>query len=149
MEEEIMYNKIYARANADGIVVHIFSQAFETPLETDVCIDETNTDRHGAQKYPVMDENGIFNYEVKNGVFQERDKTADYTNLAADELRSRRETECFAVINRGLLWYEKLTQVQKQELSEWYEAWLDAPATGTAPTAPVWLNEVAGQAKTI
>lgn len=142
-------NKIYARANAEGIVTYIFSQAFETPLETDVCIDETNTDRHGAQKYPVIDENGIFNYEVKNGVFQERDKTADYTNLAADELRSRRETECFAVINRGLLWYEKLTQVQKQELSEWYKAWLDAPATGTTPTAPVWLNEVAGQEKAI
>lgn len=140
MEKEIIYNKIYARADENGVVTHIFSEVFETPLETDVCIDETNTDRHAAQKYPVMDENGIFNYEVKNGVFQERDKTADYTNLAADELRSRRETECFAVINRGLLWYEKLTQVQKQELSEWYEAWLHAPATGIVPDKLTWVE---------
>ena len=34
-------NKIYARANAAGIVTYIFSQAFDTPLETDVCIDDT------------------------------------------------------------------------------------------------------------
>ena len=81
-------NKIYARANAAGIVTYIFSQAFDTPLETDVCIDETNTDRHGAQKYPVIDENGIFNYEIKGGVFKERDKTAEMAKLKADELNA-------------------------------------------------------------
>lgn len=69
--------------------------------------------------------------------------------LKADVLRKRREKECFPIINRGALWYDKLSEAQKTELSIWYQAWLDAPETGTAPTAPVWLNEVAGQAKTI
>ena len=86
--EEIIYNKIYARADANGVVTHIFSEAFEKPLETDICIDETNTDRHGAQKYPVFDENGIYNYEIKDGVFKERDKTADFSKQKADELNA-------------------------------------------------------------
>ena len=88
MDEEIIYNKIYARANADGVVTHIFSEAFEKPLETDVCIDETNTDRHGAQKYPVLDENGFYNYEIRRKVLYERDKTADYAKLKEAELNA-------------------------------------------------------------
>lgn len=87
--EEIIYNKIYARANADNVVTHIFSEAFETPLETDVCIDETNTDRHGAQKYPVMDENGFYNYEIRRKVLYERDKTAGYAKLKEAELNKK------------------------------------------------------------
>lgn len=86
--EEIIYNKIYARANADGIVTHIFSEVFEKPLETDVCIDATNTDRHGAQKYKVFDELYIYNYEIKNGVFQERVKTADLEKIKEQELNA-------------------------------------------------------------
>lgn len=71
------YNKIYARADSTGKVIHIFSEVFEKPLATDVLIDGTNVDRHGAQKYPVVDENGFYNYEIKNGVLVNRDKTAD------------------------------------------------------------------------
>lgn len=85
-------------------------------------------------------------YKIEDGKFI---KLKDETELRANAIRNRRERECFPIINRGALWYEKLTEEQKTELSAWYEAWLDAPETGTAPTAPVWLNEVAGQAKTI
>lgn len=77
MQEEIIYNKIYARADGAGTVIRIFSEAFEQPQEGDICIDETNTDRHGAQAYPVLDENGFFNYEIKSGRLAERDKTQD------------------------------------------------------------------------
>ena len=87
--DEVIYNKIYARANADGVVTHIFSEAFENPLETDVCIDATNTDRHGAQKYKVFDELYIYNYEIKNGVFQERDKSADLAKIKEQELNEQ------------------------------------------------------------
>ena len=89
MEKEIIYNKIYARADENGVVTHIFSEVFETPLETDVCIDETNTDRHAAQKYPVMDEKGFYNYEIKSGVFRERDKTVDLEKLKEAELDAK------------------------------------------------------------
>ena len=92
------YNKIYARVNANGIVVDIFSEAFKTPTENDVCINATNTDRHGAQRYQVYDENGIANYAIVNGVLVERDKTAelarikttiDYPQLVESKIRKK------------------------------------------------------------
>lgn len=61
------------------------------------------------------------------------------------ELRYRRQSECFSVINRGQLWYDKLTAEQRTELSVWYEAWLDAPQTMVAPELLPWLNSVAKQ----
>ena len=81
MEEYIEYNKIYARVNANGIVVDIFSEAFKTPTENDVCINATNTDRHGAQRYQVYDEHGIANYALVNGVLVARDKTAELSRI--------------------------------------------------------------------
>ena len=55
-------------------------------------------------------------------------------------IRSMRETECFSVVNRGQLWYDKLSDEQKQELSEWYEAWLDAPETKVIPNKLSWID---------
>ena len=81
MEEYIEYNKIYARVNANGIVVDIFSEAFKTPTENDVCINATNTERHGAQRYQVYDEDGIANYAIVNGALSERDKTAELARI--------------------------------------------------------------------
>lgn len=92
------YNKIYARVNASSIVVDIFSEAFKTPTENDVCINATNTDRHGAQRYQVYDENGIANYAIVNGALVERDKTAelakikvtiDYPQLVENKIRTK------------------------------------------------------------
>lgn len=60
-------------------------------------------------------------------------------------IRSQREAECFPVINRGALWYDKLTEEQRAELSAWYEAWLDAPQTGVAPSKPTWLESASKQ----
>ena len=137
--EEICYNKIYARTNENGIVIHFFSEAFEIPTEKDVCVDSTNIERHGAQKYSVVDENGFYNYEIKDGVLSERDKTEDAAAEKKNEIRSRRLTQCFPIINRGKFWYDKLTEEQNAELSAWYQAWLDAPETGLEPEKPSWL----------
>ena len=81
--------------------------------------------------------NSVFNYKIENGKFV---KLKPEKELIADLIRSRRSSECFPIINRGTLWYEKLTEEQKAELSTWYEAWLDAPATGVAPQKPEWLG---------
>lgn len=98
MEEYIEYNKIYAHADESGKVTDIYSEAFKTPEESDVCIEETNTDRHGAQRYQVYDENGIANYEIVNGALVERDKAAelaeikvtiDYPQLVENKIRTR------------------------------------------------------------
>lgn len=150
IEEQPEVFQVYARPNEKGEVIKIFSTCFFQPQEGDVLLKEGSGDEFAhVGYYKVYDENGFLNYVIKDGALADRDKTADMARMEANMLRSRRKAECFSVINRGALWYEKLTQTQKQELSAWYEAWLDAPATGTAPTAPIWLNEVAGQAKTI
>lgn len=67
-------------------------------------------------------------------------KNAFDNSIALIELRNQREEECFSVINRGALWYERLTEEQKQELSTWYQAWLDAPQTGSAPDPLDWVK---------
>lgn len=54
-------------------------------------------------------------------------------------LRLKRETICFSYINRGYLWYSKLTDEQKNELSTWYQAWLDVTETRVIPETPEWL----------
>lgn len=81
MEEYIEYNKIYAHADESGKVTDIFSEAFKTPDENDICIDETNTARHGAQRYQVYDKHGIANYAIVNGALVERDKTDEIAKI--------------------------------------------------------------------
>lgn len=56
-------------------------------------------------------------------------------------LRLKRQSECFAIINRGQLWYDTLNETQKAELSNWYRAWLDVTETKVEPTKPEWLDE--------
>lgn len=58
-----------------------------------------------------------------------------------DKLRERRKRECFPIINRGALWYDRLTKTQINELYYWYQAWLDVTETGVIPPKPLWLNE--------
>ena len=55
------------------------------------------------------------------------------------DLRARRDEECFLVINRGSLWYDTLTDSQKEELKVWYKAWLDVTETKIVPEKPKWL----------
>ena len=61
-----------------------------------------------------------------------------------NELRALRETECFSYVNRGKLWYDRLTKEQLVELDEWYEAWLNVTENTrkgslNIPTRPKWL----------
>lgn len=57
-----------------------------------------------------------------------------------ENLRELRETKCFAVINRGQIWYDRLTESQKEELSAWYDAWLKVTETFVEPKMPEWLK---------
>lgn len=81
-------------------------------------------------------------YKVQNGVaaYDDAQNTAIRTAAAADEYRARREKECFAVINRGQLWYEGISMVQLLELRKWYKAWLDVTETMVVPEKPAWLE---------
>ena len=69
---------------------------------------------------------------------EEKDKQiADENEL--NELRQRREKECFSVINRGQAWYNSLTSEQSEELQEWYQAWLNVTETREVPEKPSWI----------
>lgn len=59
---------------------------------------------------------------------------------AKDALRQLRKKECYPVINRGTLWYNLLSESQKAELKEWYQAWLDITETLVKPKKPNWLD---------
>lgn len=64
--------------------------------------------------------------------------------LELDRLRALRETECFTVINRGKLWYDRLTSEQFEELNEWYTTWLDITKINNnkireIPQKPKWM----------
>ena len=63
------------------------------------------------------------------------------TVAIATVIRSRRERECFPIVNRGKLWYNLLTSDQYGELNKWYKDWLDAPETKIIPLKPKWLDE--------
>ena len=58
-----------------------------------------------------------------------------------DSLRARRQRECFNIVdNRSQLWWNKLTDVQRNEIEEWYEAWLSVTETKVIPQKPSWLD---------
>lgn len=67
--------------------------------------------------------------------------TDDYSSkVIKNRLRVRRNKECFSVINRGKLWYDKLTSEQYNELKIWYNDWLDVTSTMIIPKKPTWIN---------
>lgn len=80
-------------------------------------------------------------YRLKDGVlvFDEKQNTENERKALCDELRKRRETECFSYINRGQIWYDRLSDEQKAELEAWYSDWLKATETLTVPAKPSWL----------
>jgi hypothetical protein len=57
-----------------------------------------------------------------------------------NQLRMKRENECFYIINRGSLWYDTLTDEQVEELKKWYRNWLDCTETLEIPEKPEWLK---------
>lgn len=59
--------------------------------------------------------------------------------MKINELRGKREIECFPIINRGKLWYDILTNDQLVELNIWYREWLNVTDTLKEPKKPEWL----------
>ena len=80
-------------------------------------------------------------YKYENGnLFLDEKKLQEVNEVhLVDELRFKRHKACFPYINRGYLWYNKLTEEQKVELDTWYQAWLDVTDTKIVPDAPKWL----------
>jgi len=87
-------------------------------------------------------ENNYRSYYLSDGniLVKSDDKQKEIENECENAiLRSQREKDCFSYINRGYLWYSKLTKKQKEELSSWYQAWLDVTEIKVIPEKPEWL----------
>ena len=80
-------------------------------------------------------------YLSKDNVLVKSEDTQKEIDIQRElvSLRSQREKICFPYINRGYLWYSKLTDEQKDELDSWYQAWLDVTKTKCIPDVPEWL----------
>lgn len=80
-----------------------------------------------------------YRYENGNLVLDQSRLDALDAERIDNNLRRQRDKMCFPVINRGYLWYSKLTDDQKEELDRWYQAWLDVTTTKIIPSNPEWL----------
>lgn len=80
-------------------------------------------------------------YKYSDGklVFDEQKLQDLNYNKKIEELRQRREVECFSIVDRSKLWYDSLTPYQLSELKEWYDAWLQVTETLKVPEKPEWL----------
>ena len=83
------------------------------------------------RSYYLSDDNVLVKNDDKQKAIE------DERELAS--LRSQREKTCFQYINRGYMWYSRLTDKQKDELETWYQAWLDVTETRAIPEMPEWL----------
>lgn len=81
-------------------------------------------------------------YKAQDGqaLFDEEQDAALAVESEKQTLRQRRQTECFAFVNRGQLWYATLSVKQLAELTAWYTAWLKVTETKTIPERPAWLE---------
>ena len=97
--------------------------------------------------YVETNKNVILGFDHKL-YYEEDTKTNEYIQRESeyqnkkylDKLRTRRELECFSIVNRGKLWYNTLTEAQILELDKWYKDWLDVTETSIIPEKPSWLK---------
>ena len=69
-------------------------------------------------------------------------KLVDYIKNEEDivkELRLRREKECFAIVNRGSLYFEQFTPEQMSQIRDWYNSWLEVTKTKAIPEKPNFI----------
>ncbi len=118
------------RLNEQGYVSDF---AFIGTVEGGVEVEEPEDRDHFTEHFQ--------SYKVRDGtlILDENQHKENQRRALCDMLRQRRETECFSFINRGQLWYDRLSEEQKSELNAWYSSWLMVTDTLTAPEKPSWL----------
>jgi hypothetical protein len=130
-------DKLYIQVDVEGYITAVAQDAFEGHMETDMTIDEF-MDRYGEEC--VTDgRHRYINGEIICDEGTAR-SLAVYNEELQNNLRARRETECFAIVNRGIVWYDTLEEWQRNELSNWYTAWLNVTETLNVPVKPEWLK---------
>ena len=122
--------KIYYLQNENGEIIQDDFEKFD-----DRCLEKEREEYNLVNGY-----NGaLFFYEYMQTDEYKAKAAAFADQVEIETLRQRREAECFSVINRGALWFDRLTEEQKAELDTWYQKWLDVTETRTVPDKPSWL----------
>lgn len=131
-------SKLYIQVDIEGYITAIAQEANEGHMETEITMEEF-LERYGAEN--VTDgTHKYINGEILCDGGTERSRRINAQRLK-QELRERRAQECYLVVNRGQVWYDKLTAEQKNELLCWYEAWLNVTETLNVPKMPSWLKD--------
>lgn len=82
-------------------------------------------------------------YCVDNVLYLDESKAVQLNEaLILTDLRRQRKIVCFPIINRGKLWYDKLSASQMEELTAWYHAWLNVTDTLAIPEKPSWIETI-------
>ena len=102
------------------------SPSIEVDVPENIIDFENNYD-----SYYLSEDNVLVKSDDKQ---KEIENQRELTNL-----RHQREKVCFPYINRGEMWYSRLSADQKDELGVWYQAWLDVTNTKVVPQTPEWL----------
>lgn len=112
----------------------VSSFAFIGSLVDGIEVDVPEDEIHFADNYTA--------YKLVDGLltFDEGQSETNAKKEEIDNFRHLREVECFPYINRGQLWYAKLSVKQLSELTAWYSAWLKVTETKVIPEKPAWLG---------
>lgn len=118
----------------DGTRIGIINTIYEVP----------DLDQKSELFQKVKEQYPFYRYDISTNsyIYDEDWKVmADYS-LTDDEIRARREEECFKYINRGELWQIMYANdlVRITQLREWYVAWLNAPISHIIPERPEWIK---------
>ena len=110
--------KIFYEEDIDSALKFIFGK--------NLAIEEMERSKEGKRQFKLIELPTPTDEELKQ--------------MKLKDLREQRSYECFSVINRGKLWYDKLSEEQINELRAWYHAWLDVTETKIIPQKPEWLE---------
>ena len=60
-------------------------------------------------------------------------------NYAKKVIQQIRDIECFKFTDRPL-WYNRLSDIEKKQVDNWYEEWLNATITFVQPIKPYFIK---------
>lgn len=123
--------KVYYLQDENGEIIQDDFEKFD-----DRCLEIDKEDYNLVEGY----NGGLFLYDYTKTEEYKARAAAFQSECELEMLRRQRAEECFPIINRGSLWFDRLTEEQKEELATWYQAWLDVTQTKVVPECPAWLK---------
>ena len=135
--------KYYITVTEEGRIGILSNGRIQGETMYEVELDEAMHDKIVANMGRfVVEQDGedLFLNYVPQSESELAEERRQMTENEKNSLRNRRSKECFEVINRGKLWYARLTNEQLRELDDWYIQWLQVTDTMTVPQKPYWIK---------